>query len=55
MQLLFSAHFMNILRFIGVFSLDIFSICPSIGNIFWVPSLCNLQLQKFASLYIQAI
>ena len=31
------------------------SICWSVRNIFWVPSLCNLYLQKFSFLIIQTL
>ena len=31
------------------------SICQSIRNTFGVPSLCNLQLQKFSFLFIQTL
>ena len=29
------------------------SVRPSVRNSFWVPSLCNLYLQKFSFLFIQ--
>ena len=31
------------------------SLCPSVRNTLGVPSLCNLQLQKFSFLFIQTL